>query len=150
MATCESKVRRSTTVKFGSMDASVCRRSSSAFCEGLRRRVREETGLIASVGAGSGKQVAKIASALAKPDGIRVVSRAEEQLLLGGLPVRRLWGIGPVAEERLNRLGIETIGELAAPAMQMILPWREPDGEKHHPGRPQPHRVRRGAPLQLA
>ncbi len=85
-----------------------------AFCEGLRRRVREETGLIASVGAGSGKQIAKIASGLAKPDGIRVVRRAEEQLLLGGLPVRRLWGIGPVAEEKLHRLGIETIGQLAA------------------------------------
>ncbi|WAC89439.1 DNA polymerase IV [Mycobacterium sp. Aquia_213] len=84
------------------------------FCEGLRRRVREETGLIASVGAGSGKQIAKIASGLAKPDGIRVVRRAEERLLLDGLPVRRLWGIGPVAEEKLNRLGIETIGQLAA------------------------------------
>ncbi|MEZ0353456.1 DNA polymerase IV [Mycobacterium sp. pR1184] len=84
------------------------------FCEGLRRRVRDETGLIASVGAGSGKQIAKIASGLAKPDGIRVVGRTEERLLLDGLPVRRLWGIGPVAEEKLNRLGIETIGQLAA------------------------------------
>ncbi|OBF79723.1 DNA polymerase IV [Mycobacterium sp. 852002-51163_SCH5372311] len=84
------------------------------FCENLRRRVREETGLVASVGAGSGKQIAKIASGLAKPNGIRVVHRAEEQLLLGGLPVRRLWGIGPVAEEKLHRLGIETIGQLAA------------------------------------
>ncbi len=85
-----------------------------AFCEALRARVRQETGLTASVGAGSGKQVAKIASGLAKPDGIRVVRRAEEQPLLSGLPVRRLWGIGPVAEEKLNRLGIETIGQLAA------------------------------------
>ena len=85
-----------------------------AFCEELRRRIRDETGLVASVGAGSGKQIAKIASGLAKPDGVRVVRRAEEQALLGGLPVRRLWGIGPVAEEKLNRLGIETIGELAA------------------------------------
>src|ERR1700741_2832959 len=85
-----------------------------AFCEDLRRRVREVTGLIASVGAGSGKQIAKIASGLAKPDGVRVVRRAEEQPLLGGLPVRRLWGIGPVAEEKLNRLGILTIGQLAA------------------------------------
>jgi len=84
------------------------------FCEDLRRRVREETGLIASVGAGSGKQIAKIASGLAKPDGIRVIQRAEEEPLLGGLPVRRLWGIGPVAEEKLHRLGIETIGQLAA------------------------------------
>jgi DNA polymerase-4 len=89
-------------------------RDVEAFCEDLRRRVRDETGLIASVGAGSGKQIAKIASGLAKPDGIRVVSRAEEQLLLGGLSVRKLWGIGPVAEEKLNRLGIETIGQLAA------------------------------------
>jgi DNA polymerase IV len=85
-----------------------------AFCEYLRQRVRDETGLIASVGAGSGKQIAKIASGLAKPDGIRVVRRAEETTLLGGLAVRRLWGIGPVAEEKLNRLGIETIGQLAA------------------------------------
>ena len=90
------------------------RRDVEAFCEGLRRRVRDETGLIASVGAGSGKQIAKIASGLAKPDGIRVVPRSDEQSLLGGLPVRRLWGIGPVAEEKLNRLGIDTIGQLAA------------------------------------
>lgn len=84
------------------------------FCEQLRRRVRDETGLVASVGAGSGKQIAKIASGMAKPDGIRVVRRADEAPLLGGLPVRRLWGIGPVAEEKLHRLGIETIGQLAA------------------------------------
>nr|WP_278184942.1 DNA polymerase IV [Mycobacterium talmoniae] len=84
------------------------------FCERLRHRVRSETGLVASVGAGSGKQIAKIASDLAKPDGIRVVGRADERALLDGLPVRRLWGIGPVAEEKLHRLGIETIGELAA------------------------------------
>lgn len=89
-------------------------RDVETFCEALRRRVRDETGLTASVGAGSGKQIAKIASGLAKPDGVRVVSRAEERLLLDGLPVRRLWGIGPVAEEKLNRLGIETIGQLAA------------------------------------
>src|ERR1700758_3224524 len=89
-------------------------RDVEQFCEDLRRRVRDETGLVASVGAGSGKQIAKIASGLAKPDGVRVVARAEEKPLLGGLAVRRLWGIGPVAEEKLHRLGIETIGELAA------------------------------------
>ncbi|WP_167102356.1 DNA polymerase IV [Mycobacterium sp. DL592] len=84
------------------------------FCTRLRQRVREETGLVASVGAGSGKQVAKIASELAKPDGLRVIRRDEERILLDGLPVRRLWGIGPVAEEKLHRLGIETVGQLAA------------------------------------
>lgn len=84
------------------------------FCQALRGKVRDETGLVASVGAGSGKQIAKIASGLAKPDGIRVIRRAEESSLLDGLPVRRLWGIGPVAEEKLHRLGIETIGAFAA------------------------------------
>lgn len=84
------------------------------FCADLRRRIREDTGLIASVGAGSGKQIAKIASGLAKPDGLRVIRRDEERLLLESLPVRRLWGIGPVAEEKLHRLGIDTIGRLAA------------------------------------
>ncbi len=85
-----------------------------AFCEALRGNIRDVTGLVASVGAGSGKQIAKIASGLAKPDGIRVVGRDEEPTLLAGLPVRRLWGIGPVAEEKLHRLGIETIGAFAA------------------------------------
>jgi DNA polymerase IV len=84
------------------------------FCQELRAKVRDETGLVASVGAGSGKQIAKIASGLAKPDGIRVVRRDEERSLLAGLPVRRLWGIGPVAEDKLHRLGIQNIGQLAA------------------------------------
>jgi DNA polymerase IV len=84
------------------------------FCQQLRAKVLEQTGLVASVGAGSGKQIAKIASGLAKPDGIRIVRRDEEVLLLDSLPVRKLWGIGPVAEEKLHRLGIETVGALAA------------------------------------
>nr|WP_067564988.1 DNA polymerase IV [Nocardia acidivorans] len=85
-----------------------------AFCEELRALVRERTGLVASVGAGSGKQLAKIASDMAKPDGVRVISPAEQQRFLSALPVRRLWGIGPVAESRLRTLGIETVGALAA------------------------------------
>ena len=84
------------------------------FCILLRTRIIEQSGLVASVGAGSGKQIAKIASGLAKPDGVRVVRRDEEQLLLESLPVRRLWGIGPVAEEKLHRLGVDTVGRLAA------------------------------------
>ena len=86
----------------------------AAFCEALRAEVTAVTGLVASVGAGSGKQIAKIASGLAKPDGIRVVSREQESVLLKTLPVRKLWGIGPVAEEKLHRLGIETVGGFAA------------------------------------
>ncbi|WP_433663480.1 DNA polymerase IV [Nocardia sp. CA-128927] len=84
------------------------------FCEELRAVVRERTGLTASVGAGTGKQLAKIASALAKPDGIRVVSAVEQPEMLAALPVRKLGGIGPVAEHKLRSLGIETVGAFAA------------------------------------
>nr|WP_029929259.1 DNA polymerase IV [Nocardia otitidiscaviarum] len=84
------------------------------FCEQLRKSVRERTGLVASVGAGSGKQLAKIASGLAKPDGVRVISPEEQGEMLAALPVRKLWGIGPVAESRLRTLGIETVGAFAA------------------------------------
>jgi DNA polymerase-4 len=80
----------------------------------LRASVRAATGLPASVGAGSGKQLAKIASELAKPDGLRVVVPQEEQAVLAPLPVRALWGVGPVAEAGLRKLGVHTIGELAA------------------------------------
>ncbi|MDT7698291.1 MAG: polymerase [Pseudonocardiales bacterium] len=84
------------------------------FGTALRAAVRERTGLPASVGAGSGKQVAKIASELAKPDGLRVVAAEEERAVLDPLPVRSLWGIGPVAEASLRKVGVETIGGLAA------------------------------------
>jgi DNA polymerase-4 len=84
------------------------------FGTALRAAVRERTGLPASVGAGSGKQLAKIASELAKPDGLRVVAAAEERDVLAPLPVRALWGVGPVAEAALHRLGVTTIGVLAA------------------------------------
>jgi len=84
------------------------------FARLLRERVRHDTGLVASVGAGSGKQVAKIASGLAKPDGLRIVSQGREREVLAPLPVRRLWGIGPVAEAALRRVGVDTIGALAS------------------------------------
>ncbi|ANQ74188.1 MULTISPECIES: DNA polymerase IV [Rhodococcus] len=84
-----------------------------AFCEDLRALIKAETGLVASIGAGAGKQVAKIASGLAKPDGVAVIPPGMQHELLDPLPVRKLWGIGPVAEEKLKRLGIETIGGFA-------------------------------------
>jgi DNA polymerase-4 len=80
----------------------------------LRADVRAATGLPASVGAGSGKQLAKIASELAKPDGLLVVAPEQEREVLAPLPVRSLWGVGPVAEAGLHKLGVRTIGELAA------------------------------------
>lgn len=85
-----------------------------SFCRVLRARLLAKTGLVASIGGGSGKQLAKIASGLAKPDGLLVVRHGTERTLVAPLPVRSLWGIGPVAEAKLRRLGIDTIGSLAA------------------------------------
>jgi DNA polymerase IV len=84
------------------------------FGTALRAAVREASGLPSSVGAGSGKQVAKIASDLAKPDGLCVVDRATQDAVLGPLPVRALWGIGPVAEATLATAGVTTVGQFAA------------------------------------
>lgn len=84
------------------------------WAQDLRAAIREATGLPASVGAGAGKQYAKIASELGKPDGVAVVSRRDHAEVLHPLPVRSLWGVGPVAGERLAQFGISTIGDLAA------------------------------------
>jgi DNA polymerase-4 len=79
----------------------------------LREAVRAETGLAVSVGLAPVKLVAKIASDLAKPDGMLVVPPGQVAAFLAPLPVGRIWGVGPVARARLEGAGIATIGELA-------------------------------------
>jgi DNA polymerase IV len=79
----------------------------------LREVVRAETGLAVSVGLAPVKLVAKIASDLAKPDGLLVVPPGKVVEFLAPLPVGRIWGVGPVTRARLEREGIHTIGELA-------------------------------------
>ena len=81
--------------------------------ERLRREVRAETDLAISVGIAPVKMVAKIASDSAKPDGLLEVRDGEVRDFLDPLPVGRIWGVGPVARERLERGGILTIGDLA-------------------------------------
>ncbi len=80
----------------------------------LKAAIREETLLTASVGVAASKLVAKIASDMRKPDGLVVVPAGEEAVFLAPLPVRRLWGVGPKMEETLAKLGVVTIGDLAA------------------------------------
>ena len=80
----------------------------------IRARVREETGLVASVGVSTTKHVAKLASEDAKPDGLLVVDTGEELAFLHPLDVGRMWGVGPATRKRLDRIGVHTIGDLAA------------------------------------
>jgi DNA polymerase IV len=79
----------------------------------IRRRVRGELGLPISIGVARTKHLAKIASQVAKPDGLVVVDPGTELQFLHDLPVELMWGVGPVTKERLAAIGVRTIGQLA-------------------------------------
>jgi DNA polymerase IV len=79
----------------------------------IRRRVQAELGLPISVGVARTKHLAKIASQVAKPDGLVVVDPETELDFLHDLPVELMWGVGPVTKARLAEIGVLTIGQLA-------------------------------------
>jgi DNA polymerase IV len=79
----------------------------------LRHDVRARVGLPITVGVARTKFLAKVASGVAKPDGLLVVPPAEELAFLHPLPVERLWGVGAVTAGKLRELGITTVGEVA-------------------------------------
>jgi DNA polymerase-4 len=85
-----------------------------ALAEAVRTSVRAATSLSCALGVAPTKVVAKIASDRRKPGGITVVPAGTEAAFLAPLPVRRLPGVGPRAEERLRSAGISTVGELGA------------------------------------
>ncbi len=80
----------------------------------IKKRISEELKLTASIGIAPSRLVAKIASDERKPDGMFTVPIGDEAAYLAPMPVRKLPGIGPRAAEKLGRLGIRTLGELAA------------------------------------
>jgi DNA polymerase IV len=82
-------------------------------CMRMKQRIREETGLTASVGLAPTKMAAKIASDLKKPDGLVIVEAAQLRSFLRPLETGKIWGLGPKAQERLRLMGIRTVGELA-------------------------------------
>ncbi len=79
----------------------------------IKQRVRDQLRLVVSVGVAPTKFVAKIASDIDKPDGLRVVTAAELLPFLRPLPVSRLWGVGSVTQARLTELGLHTVGQVA-------------------------------------
>ena len=79
----------------------------------LRRAVRERVGLAITVGVARTKFLAKVASAVGKPDGLLVVPPDQEMAFLHPLPVERLWGVGPVTAAKLHQRGIRTVGDMA-------------------------------------
>jgi DNA polymerase-4 len=99
----------------------------------IRRRVRAEVGLAVSVGVARTKHLAKIASQVAKPDGLVVVEPEREVEFLRPLPVELVWGVGQVTGSRLAGAGVRTIGDLSAmpgPVLKAII--GQASGSKLH------------------
>jgi nucleotidyltransferase/DNA polymerase involved in DNA repair len=86
----------------------------------IQDKVQAETGLSCSVGVAANKSIAKVASDLKKPHGLVMVPEGTEAAFLAPLPLRRLWGIGPKAEEELKALGMTCIGDLAAYPLEAL------------------------------
>ena len=132
--------------------------SPAEIAAAIRRRVRAELGLPISVGVARTKHLAKIASQVAKPDGLVVVDPATEIEFLHDLPVELMWGVGPVTRAKLADQGILTIGQLAATSprsLERLL--GQAQGEKLHalawnrdPRRIRPQRRARSAGAQSA
>ena len=99
---------------------------------GIKQGVKAELGLTASVGIASGKVVAKVASELAKPDGLLEVDEGKEPSFLAPLPVASLPGIGQKTEQKLKSLGIDTIGKLSMMPLKALKSHFGASGEVLH------------------
>ena len=99
----------------------------------IRARVHDEQGITCSVGVATTKFVAKLASTHAKPDGLLVVPEDKTIAFLHPLPVGALWGVGAKTEEMLVRLGLHTVGDVAAtPVKTLIRALGESAGQHLH------------------
>jgi DNA polymerase-4 len=99
----------------------------------LRKEVREQVGLPITVGVARTKFLAKVASGVAKPDGLLVVPPDRELEFLHPLPVGRLWGVGPVTAQKLGEHGITTVGQVARLTESMLITLVGPaSGRKLH------------------
>ncbi|HCS57599.1 MAG TPA: DNA polymerase IV [Gordonia polyisoprenivorans] len=102
-----------------------------AIAETLRSRVRTEVGLPITVGLARTKFLAKVASAVGKPDGLLEVAPGTELAFLHPLPVRRLWGVGPVTEAKLADAGVATVGDMARLGQKALCHIVGPGAGRH-------------------
>jgi DNA polymerase IV len=112
---CDIREQVSVDEAYGELPPGVpgCRKAE-ALARDVKARVLAETGLVISVGVARSRSLAKLASDFGKPDGCVIVRPHHELAFLHPLPVGRLSGVGPHTRERLERLGIATVGQLAA------------------------------------
>jgi DNA polymerase-4 len=105
--------------------------SPRQIAELIRARIADEQGLPCSVGVASTKFIAKLASSRAKPDGLLVVPHESVVAFLHPLPIGALWGVGERTEETLTRLGLRTIGDIAATAASTLISALGPAAGAH-------------------
>lgn len=104
----------------------------SEIARAIRTRITAETGgLTASIGIATTKLLAKIASDRAKPDGVLALSPRDELEFLHPLPVARLWGVGKATLERLERIGVRTVGDLAVVDESRLVGLLGPAAGRH-------------------
>lgn len=104
------------------LDVTASRTPPAQIAADIKQRIRERTGLTASVGVAANKLVAKIASDLNKPDGLTLVTPANLRSILDPLPVRRLPGLGGKTGVRLEAAGVRTLGELRVAPEERLRP----------------------------
>lgn len=102
------------------LDVSALGRPAEEIAQAVKNRIRDETGLICSIGVANNKLLAKIASDLDKPNGLSVIEDKDLESRIWPLPARRIPGIGPKTAEALSALGIETIADLAKASEQTL------------------------------
>lgn len=105
--------------------------NSLHIAKSLRAAVLDETGLVVSIGLATTKFLAKVASQVAKPDGLVVVTPGDELGFLHPLPVTRLWGVGPATNRKLHEMGISTVGQLAAAPVDSLRSRLGPHAGAH-------------------
>ncbi len=106
------------------LDVTGCQRlfgTPEEIAKTIKQRIKDVTGLTASVGVAPSKFVAKIASDLEKPDGLVIVRPEEVRQFLTPLPISKMWGVGKKTEEKLRSMGIDTIGKIAAMPREEIV-----------------------------
>lgn len=96
---------------------------ADGLCREIKEKIQRNCGLSCSIGVGTSKVIAKIASDSCKPDGLLVVSWDEQKDFLSSLPVRRIPGIGKKTDEQLRMRGILTIGDLSTRNIQDLIGW---------------------------
>jgi DNA polymerase-4 len=95
--------------------------TNEAIVERIKNGIHEKTGLTCSIGIAPNKLLAKIASDMQKPNGLTVITDHDIEGRLWPLPIRKLYGIGPKTEEHLKAMNIETIGQLAALPVEILI-----------------------------